>query len=227
MDGRALANAIVICTDGCDNGYITKRKKEGIGFDVSACSCLWEKQEVERIFEGFRNSGVPKRLIVDAFEKEWLPFFGKREALSFIEGELAKTPWVYFEGDVGTGKTYTAIKVLIEAVINDFSAYFTTTIDMFSNLRPGSLYDTETLMKHLKTVDVLILDDLGQEKNSEWTQEKIYSVINSRWQSGIPTIFTSNHEMARLEELYSRATYSRVAGLSRRCLVSDVVDKRI
>jgi DNA replication protein DnaC len=92
----------------------------------------------------------------------------------------------------------------------------------------GSYLD---LFGRLCTVDLLVLDDLGAEKTSEWVLEQLYSIVNERWQSSGSVILTTNApdsrqdsvlddlrrevaEIRRLRESGSRAEYLRDAAQS-------------
>ncbi|MGL4791894.1 MAG: ATP-binding protein, partial [Anaerotignaceae bacterium] len=58
--------------------------------------------------------------------------------------------------------------------------------------------DYLTLIKEIKEIDVLLLDDFGVERNSEWVNEIFYSIINDRMTSRKITLFTSNYKMEEL-----------------------------
>jgi len=53
-------------------------------------------------------------------------------------------------------------------------------------------------MQRCIDVDVLVLDDIGQEKPSEWVKERLYIIINERYQLGKKTILTSNVSLQKL-----------------------------
>ncbi|MGQ9826036.1 MAG: ATP-binding protein, partial [Desulfotomaculales bacterium] len=53
----------------------------------------------------------------------------------------------------------------------------------------------------LKTLELVVLDELGAEKSSEWVTERLYVIINARYNEMLPTIITSNLEMEELEAL--------------------------
>lgn len=99
-------------------------------------------------------------------------------------------------GSIGTGKTheaYGALRRIAEAGPRNFQMIATTAPDMYGRLRPGgSDKGTETELKRLCRIPLLLLDDLGTEKLSEWTEESTYRLINERYNECLPLIITTN-----------------------------------
>jgi DNA replication protein DnaC len=99
-------------------------------------------------------------------------------------------------GTFGTGKThqaYGALRRIAEAGPDRFEMIAMTAPDMYGLLRPGgSDRGAETELKRLCRVPLLLLDDLGTEKISEWTEEATYRLLNERYNECRPLIITSN-----------------------------------
>lgn len=99
-------------------------------------------------------------------------------------------------GPFGTGKThqaYGALRRIAEAGPDRFEMIALTAPDMYGLLRPGgSDRGTEAELKRLCRVPLLLLDDLGTEKISEWTEEATYRLLNERYNECRPLIVTSN-----------------------------------
>ncbi|MFI9200202.1 ATP-binding protein [Streptomyces sp. NPDC053048] len=99
-------------------------------------------------------------------------------------------------GAIGTGKThqaYGALRRIAAAGPNRFEFIATTAPDMYGRLRPGgSDKGMEHEIRRLSTVPLLLLDDLGTEKLSEWTEEATYRLINERYNQCLPLIVTTN-----------------------------------
>lgn len=97
-------------------------------------------------------------------------------------------------GPVGTGKTHYAWAAL--RAVADTGARTTwratTEADMFAQLRPGGASDPEGEIGKLVAASVLLIDDLGAAKNSEWTEEVTYRIVNRRYEECRPSIFTTN-----------------------------------
>lgn len=99
-------------------------------------------------------------------------------------------------GAIGTGKThqaYGALRRIAEAGPRRFEMIATTAPDLYGRLRPGgSDRSAEAELKRLCRVPLLLLDDLGTEKLSEWTEEATYRLINERYNECLPLIITTN-----------------------------------
>ena len=108
----------------------------------------------------------------------------------------AGAPSLLITGPTGTGKThqaYGALRLIAEAGPTVFQMIATATADMYGLLRPtGAAGAAEHELRRLCEVPLLILDDLGSAKASEWTEEITYRLINHRYNAMLPTIFTSN-----------------------------------
>lgn len=59
------------------------------------------------------------------------------------------------------------------------------------------------IIKLYEKVDLLIIDDLGKEKPSEWGLEKLFTIINSRYENNLPVIITTNYNQNSLAERLS------------------------
>jgi DNA replication protein DnaC len=100
-------------------------------------------------------------------------------------------------GTTGTGKTHqawAALRMIAEAGPARYELIATTAADMYGRLRPGgSDAGAETELRRLARIPLLLLDDLGSAKASEWVEEITYRLINERYNACKPTIFTSNY----------------------------------
>ncbi|NGO67150.1 ATP-binding protein [Streptomyces sp. SB3404] len=99
-------------------------------------------------------------------------------------------------GALGCGKThqaYGALRRVAESGPRRFEMTATTAPDMYGRLRPGgSGHGTEHELARLCRIPLLLLDDLGTEKLSEWTEEATYRLLNERYNACLPAIVTSN-----------------------------------
>lgn len=133
-------------------------------------------------------------------------------------------------GPVGTGKSYIAgciANALLEREITVKMTNFNTIID---DLFP--MVDKAEYIRALTGYELLILDDLGTERNSEYALGIVFSVIDRRYRSGRLLIVTTNLPLKQLKEessLEKRRIYDRtlemcvpeyVGGKNRRCGIS-------
>jgi DNA replication protein DnaC len=106
---------------------------------------------------------------------------------------------LFFEGQPGVGKTHLAVAVL-KQVVQTTGAHglFYDTRDLLRIIRStydASIRTTELeILRPVMTADLLVLDDLGAEKTSEWVEETMNLIVNTRYNERRATIFTSNYE---------------------------------
>lgn len=127
-------------------------------------------------------------------------------------------------GDVGVGKTheaYGALYALAEAGLRAIRAVAVSEARLYALLRPGSIEhdiasERDRRVATYAGADVLLLDDLGSAKVSEWTtDEVIFPVIDHRYRNQLPTLITSNYGTAEIREMYGPRTHSRLAAMCR------------
>lgn len=106
---------------------------------------------------------------------------------------------LFLLGPPGVGKTHVVVAVLKAIVLRTgATAMFYDTRDLLRVIR--STYDpivraTETeVLRPVMQADVLVLDDLGAEKTSEWVEETLNLIVNSRYNERRLTLFTSNYD---------------------------------
>src|SRR3954451_24639074 len=102
----------------------------------------------------------------------------------------------WFHGDVGTGKTSLAMLVAKAADTAGRSIAVYSVPQLLATIRRTYESNAEdsydSLMRRLTGVDLLVLDDLGAERQTEWVLEQLYLLINERWQSRGSVLITTN-----------------------------------
>jgi DNA replication protein DnaC len=107
---------------------------------------------------------------------------------------IGRGPSLLLVGPTGTGKTYqayAAVRALLTSGIR-CTALATTAADLYASLRPRFGVDSEDEFTRHATANVLLLDDLGAAKGSEWNEEVNYRLVNHRYERELATIFTTN-----------------------------------
>ncbi|TDC75690.1 ATP-binding protein [Streptomyces hainanensis] len=137
-------------------------------------------------------------------------------------GELTAVggPSLLMIGTTGTGKTYEAfgaIRALTSAGAR-LAWKATTAADLYAALRPRTGVDTERELATMARCPLLLLDDLGAAKASEWTEEITYRVINHRYAEMLPTLITSNLPVSQLRQAVGDRVASRLAGMTGRAI---------
>ena len=101
-------------------------------------------------------------------------------------------------GPVGTGKSYTAAVIANELMNRKHSAIMTSFVKLLQNMS-GLSEDGEYIDK-INRAKLLIIDDLGTERETDTALEKVYNVIDSRYRSHKPIILTTNLSMKEIKE---------------------------
>lgn len=122
-----------------------------------------------------------------------------RESLqtAFTEARrFAESPkdWLVFLGVHGCGKTHLAAAIANHQLRAGKPVFFAVVPDLLDHLRstfsPESKVTYDELFEKVKTSPLLILDDLGTESSTPWAQEKLYQILNYRYNSRLSTVIT-------------------------------------
>lgn len=124
-------------------------------------------------------------------------------------------------GSTGVGKTHQAYGVLRYLSAADvFTGWASTSAaDMYAALRPRHGADSETEFRKYAHAQLLMIDDLGAAKPSEWTEEINFRLVNHRYENRLPTIITSNVLPKELTERVGERVASRLVGMSDRVVL--------
>ena len=139
------------------------------------------------------------------------PFIpGLREVVPRIRS-YARQPdgWLTLVGPYGVGKTHLAAAIANEALDRGQGVLFAVVPDLLDHLRatfgPESTVAYDERFELVRTVPLLILDDLGTESATAWAREKLYQLINHRYNYRLATVVTTNLKPEAIEpRIYSR-----------------------
>jgi DNA replication protein DnaC len=116
-----------------------------------------------------------------------------------------------YSGRKATGKTVMACRILLGHEYNDYiqsrthSSKFLTVTDFLNELKHSfdAPHESEIdILYKYQDIDILVLDDLGTNKMSDWAYQILYSLINHRYDWLKTTIITSNHTLEELQECW-------------------------
>ena len=128
--------------------------------------------------------------------------------------------WLVLLGGYGCGKTHLAAAIANQIVKRGQAVLFIVVPDLLDHLRatfgPNSTVSYDERFDQVRNAPLLILDDLGTQSSTPWAQEKLFQILNYRYNARFPTIITSNQS---LEEIDLRLR-SRLADPDLACIVT-------
>jgi DNA replication protein DnaC len=130
---------------------------------------------------------------------------------------FAKEPdgWLLFLGETGCGKTHLAAAIVNYRYEAGQPALFVVVPEFLDHLRatfsPESKVSYDTLFESVKTAPLLVLDDFGEVSATPWAREKLYQVLNYRYNGRLPTVITTRFTLDEIMEQFDRSVSSRLA----------------
>lgn len=189
-----------------------------------------EKAERAKLIQSlFSSSGLPKRFADRTFERFKLTDYNKKAfetAVNYAKNFLAaeeKGIGLNLVGSYGTGKTHLAAAITLylikEKRIGVKFGTVTTLLSQIRNTFEQQSKETEReVISKLINARLLVLDDLGKEKPTEWVEQTVYEIINARYENNKPIIVTTNISFKDLNRLYGKngpAIFDRLAEMTK------------
>lgn len=208
----------------------------GSGFVSMRCECevrAWEaereafedRQRTEAIERYFGQWKIPGRF-TDRRLDTFRPVEGSKQAyeitssyIKTLDERIAKGHGVILWGTNGNGKSHLAASIYHAAKEAGKSAIFAVVPDVLSKLKGTFDGDAKhtlvALTDPLVNAKLLVLDDLGQEKGSEWVVERLFIIINGRYEARRSTIVTTNQHPDQLASRIGKASLDRLTEMCR------------
>ena len=180
----------------CDDTGWKTIEVEGVS-RVTRCDC-WHHRSFESLLKSAR---IPRRYTHCELSNFEAHTDSQRDALRRATRLVDQFPVVdkglLFFGDNGVGKTHLAVALMKEAIRRKGArAVFHETRDLLKLVR--DTYNNQTdateldVLRPVLEADLLVLDDIGAEKKSEWVEETLGLVVNTRYSERRVTVFTTN-----------------------------------
>lgn len=95
-------------------------------------------------------------------------------------------------GIVGTGKTYYAACIANRLIDEGYTALMTNFARLSNQIQSMDFKEKQNYIDSVNRYSLLIIDDLGAERESDYMKEQVFNIIDSRYRSGLPFIITTN-----------------------------------
>lgn len=198
---------------------------------AAPCRCARERYFINRL----KQSGLPPLMLECSFEKFNFKFYKSKgeergshyncarlaydACKEFVKGfsENPKLSGLLISGPVGSGKTYLVSCIARALLERGKSLYFAVVPDLLDNIkatydqgRQQGQYSEKDIMDEVKETPLLVLDDLGAHNYTDWTRNKLYSIINYRLNNKLPVLITTNINLEDMEQYLGERTTSRI-----------------
>ena len=220
-----ILNASSNCQYGaCDGSGISLISDSVTGETYGeSCQCK-DSLTYNKILNGSKTPAIFQDITLDDFkiniystkEQQITAQLAKRAAYNFIlnyeEFNLKGKGLYFYSNNKGTGKTMLAVATA-NSIIKKFKLplKFISTLDLLGEIKKtyaeNSKYNESELINLFRNVTVLVIDDIGVGKQTDWVNDKLYSIFNYRMENKKVTLFTSNCEIDKLnldERIISR-----------------------
>lgn len=174
------------------------------------------------------KAGIPQKYWRASLTSCHLPKPIIEDTSKFLQGEY---PGLFLTGIYGCGKTYLACALGIELLLNQYKGVVFCSVPQFLHQIRSSFNNTgvkseKEIVDTLMYRDYVIMDDLGAEKVSDFSLDRLYLVIDYRYSNEKPTIITSNLDLNEIRDRIHDRLGSRIAEMCE-CLMLPEKDYRV
>lgn len=204
-DGKALEmlgkKRIYKVSCKCDRDREAKQKAREKQMEIERLKreCFSSMIQWSYTFENYQGQKTQAFTIAQNFTKDFERM--RKENIGLL-----------FYGSVGSGKTYLACSIA-NALIEQYqiSVKIRNFAQIINNLqKSGFDFDKNEYIESLVNTSVLILDDLGIERDTSYAKEQVYNIVNNRYLKQKPTIFTTNLSYDTISNCTESVEYQRI-----------------
>lgn len=188
-----LDNNIVVCPCQQDNSIDQRQKKSGLSLKLKNAR--------------FQDTQFSKYKPKDRQNSEAVYTMVQKYLANLMENlkTVGKSPeGLFIHGETGSGKTHLLGCMANKLIENNVDLLYMVYADLLDRIREtynDSKAETESsILRRINNVPVLLIDDLGMEKNSEFAQKYLGQIIDHRYRNMLPTIITSNFTLSELKD---------------------------
>jgi DNA replication protein DnaC len=199
----------------CESEAVAKEEKERLDAELAA-------KELRDLRERTELCMIPRRFVDKTFENydkdtdsRSRNFQACKDYADGFEGHFKAGRCMIMSGSVGTGKTHLAISIA-RHVLQAFgaTARYTTVSNLLSDMKStyggDSRRTDQDVLDEVIYPNLLILDEVGTTKQSEFEMSTIFNLINARYESMRPTIVISNLGLSQISDAIGERCYDRL-----------------
>jgi len=176
------------------------------------CHCKQEERLWRRVheFQEMSNLAALARYTFDKFIRapSWLSSVSQENLRQAYDAAyaFAQQPdgWLVLTGGYGCGKTHLAAAIANDRIDRGHPAIFVVVPDLLDHLRttfgPSSETQYDKMFEQVRSTQLLILDDMGSQSATPWAQEKLFQLLNHRYNAQLPTVITTNQRLEGLDQ---------------------------
>jgi DNA replication protein DnaC len=214
---------------------------------MMACPCREVRSKLYHIEQSYKNAAIPPKYqwkFIENFDMNWM---GENDAnvqlftvldwahhfIDNYQNEDVEKKGLFLFGPPGVGKTLICCIILNE-LMRRYDAnvrYAKINKDFFGAIQATFSKMDETygqgakILRRLQNSEVLVLDDMGIHKESQWADSVLYDLIDSRYENNLLTLFTSNKKPDDFKDLAGGRIFSRLQEMTR-FIILDIADYR-
>lgn len=173
------------------------------------------KEEEERIIKRLRKASMIDDRFSDAsFSKFEVTKYNERNLkicrryAEKFDLMMEKNQGLLMWGDVGTGKTFAAACIANALLAKKIPVMMTSFVKLLAIIQSGEEKDQDVIYR-LGKAKLVIFDDLGAERGTDYALEKVYSIVDGRYRQKLPCIYTTNQTLADMDS-ETDVRYSRI-----------------
>lgn len=212
--------------DYLDNIYTCQKCRDTGIYENRRCSCFMDI--VKRLATQRLNSSSPIQLCsFDSFDCNYYPDVvdtvkkvNVRKlmqhnldfCIKYAENFHLPNVSIVMKGKTGLGKTHLSLAIAEKVLEQGYSVVYGSAPDLFRKLEQEHFgYEkSDETSELIMSADLLVLDDLGSEFNNPFYTSALYNILNTRYNSGKPTIVNTNLESAEIQQRYGDRITSRL-----------------
>lgn len=207
------------CNDCKDTGYVDNKKcrcflKETIDlfYTQSNLSGILEKENFDHFSFDYYSSNYIDPL--SGLSSKQLATKAYTECMNFIKNLDTEHGNLLLFGTTGIGKTFLSHCIAKEAMQTIHSVLYLTATELFDALLDIAIHRTDEsqmLYEQIQNCDLLIIDDLGTERNTDFVVSQLFVCLNDRILNNKSTIISTNLSLNKIKENYTERTFSRIS----------------